>query len=263
MTPSDSDLSGEVVSIKSLQSFTPARFASKPADSPPLKEVSPPSLLSRSAVLIVEYLDRFLRHRLRICEFSDQSACLFRISRSQSSAFVSLADGTEIKSGDPVLELHFWNEHLGLVGDPAATFAWGLRLLKHLRFSLILLAVYLEDGEEWTGIHAVHARFVTCLQRPERAIRHLGFFITSPSRSMGRRVRDYFEDFLVHALVWAFRPCGRNHFRKDLKRLDLWLSTASLKKLYGRPEAANRETPDCTATPVLDNASCQPNGTDA
>ncbi len=161
---------------------------------------------------------------------------------------MTLADGFEVKSGDPLLELHFWNEHLTLVGDPFSAFAWGLRFLKLLRFSLMFLADHVEVEPEWADIKAVHACFVTCLQRPEQALRHLGFSITSPPRSARSRVHDYFENYLVYALIWAFRPCGIRRLPKDLKRIELWLSKSSLQKIYGRP-GLNSESRICTAPP--------------
>lgn len=193
------------------------------------------NLLHRSGLFAVRCLDRFLRYRLQIHEFRDQPDCLLRISKSRSNGFVTLEDGCEIKSGDTLLELHLWNEHLSLVGDPIHAFAWGLRLLKLLRFSLMLLADHVEAEPEWADIKAVHACFVTCLQRPEQILRHLGFSITPPPRSAGRKIHDYFENYLVYALIWAFHPCGIRRRQKDLKRIDLWLSKSSLLKIYGSP----------------------------
>jgi hypothetical protein len=196
---------------------------------------SGPNLLHRSGLFAVKCLDRFLRYRLQIHEFRAQPDCLFRISRSQSNRLVTLMDGCEIKSGDPLLELHLWNEHLSLVGDPTSGFAWGLRFLKLLRFSLTLLADHVEVEPEWADIKAVHACFVTCLQRPEQALQHLGFSITSPPRSARRKVHDYFENYLVYALIWAFHPCGIRCPPKDLKRIELWLPKSSLQEICGWP----------------------------
>lgn len=233
------------MSSKSSQSSTAPCLDRKSADWTLSPETSLSLLIHRSGVLAVKCLDRLLRHRLRISEFSDQPECLFRVSMTRSDAFVKLGDGTEIGEGDPLLELHLWNEHLALIGNPVATLAWGLHLLKRVRFSLMLLADCVEHEEEWEDVRAIHARFVTCMQRPEQAIRRLGFSIASPRRSVGGRVHDYFENFLVRALIWAFHPCNNGRSRRELKRLDLWLSKASLQEAYGRSGLSLRE-PTCS-----------------
>jgi hypothetical protein len=111
--------------------------------------------------------------------------------------------------------LHLWNEHLGVAGSDYSVFAWGVELLKRLRFSLILLADHLNLNEEWKDVKAVHACFATCLRRPERGFEHLGFSITSPKRSLSTRTHDFFEAFLIHSLIWAFRPCGKRKHPQD------------------------------------------------
>ncbi len=180
-------------------------------------------------------MDRFLRRQLHIREFTDQADCILRISMSPSRSTVRLPDGLEIRQGDLLLELHLWNEHLSPVGGVYTALAQGLYLIKRLRLSLNLLADYMEQDKEWAHVRAIHACFATCLHRPERAIQQLGFSIISPRRSFGRRTHDFFEEFLIYGLMWAFRPCDMKRKTGSLKRMELWISKAALLKTYGRP----------------------------
>jgi hypothetical protein len=215
-------------------------------------------LLRRSGLFIVERVDRLLRNRLEIHEFTDQATCVLRISKNRASSYETLADGVGVVPGDPLLELHLWNEHLGVAGSDYSVFAWGVELLKRLRFSLMLLADHVNLNEEWKDVKAVHACFATCLRRPERGFEHLGFSITSPNRSLSTRTHDFFEAFLVHSLIWAFRPCGKRKHPKTLKRVELWLSIARLQDLYG-PSAQGLEK-TVRATPnFLYEAPCVSN----
>lgn len=192
------------------------------------------TLLRRLGLFLVTCVDRFLRHHLHICEFTERTDCVLRISKSLSRSAVTLLDGSEIRRGDPLLELHLWNEHLSSSEQHHPTLAWGHHLLRRLHLSLTLLANYVEQEEQGVDIRAVHARFATCLHRPERAIRQLGFSIISPRRSFGRIAHDFFENFLIYGLMWAFRPCGLKLKAEGLKRMELWISKADLQKVYGR-----------------------------
>lgn len=191
------------------------------------------NLLQRCGLDTVLVVDRVLRHQLRIHEFTDCAECVLRISRSWSRSTVKLPDRIEIIPGDLLLELHLWNEHLGDDDSGNHGFAWEIRLLKRIHLSLVLLAEHVEQDPAWKECKAVHARFVTSLRRPERTIRYLGFSTTSPPASVGRKVHDFFENFLIYSLVWAFHPYCASWKKRDLKRAELWLSKARLLKMYG------------------------------
>ena len=63
----------------------------------------------------VRGVNSLLRLRQGIEEFTEDEECLFRVSRKPAGRSVSLSDGTEIAEGEPLLHLHFWNEHLPMM----------------------------------------------------------------------------------------------------------------------------------------------------
>ena len=61
-------------------------------------------------VYLIYRLDALLRYFYRIREFTDDPNCLLRLAMKQASTPLSLSDGTRIMPGDPVGELHLWND---------------------------------------------------------------------------------------------------------------------------------------------------------
>lgn len=88
-------------------------------------------------------------------------------------------DGTHLSPGDPILELHFWNERLPTPRKKDAAIQWGLDFLRRLRSSLDLLAVYVNPTPRSGSVAAIHAEigFLQASQPQElyRLAHHLGF----------------------------------------------------------------------------------------
>ena len=56
--------------------------------------------------------DALLRHLYQIREFTDDPNCLLRLAIKQAGTPLRLSDGTRIMPGDPIGELHLWNDHV-------------------------------------------------------------------------------------------------------------------------------------------------------
>ena len=105
----------------------------------------------------VRRLDAWLRVHLGIKEFTAEPDCIFRISREAARRSLMLADGATIQPGDPVLQVHLWNEHLPLMAEEGRTAAWA-NLFKHrMILSFELLADYVEREPRFDDIVAIHA----------------------------------------------------------------------------------------------------------
>lgn len=57
-------------------------------------------------------LDGWLRRRQAVFEYSDREDCILRIQVATADHAVSLGDGTRIRPGDRLVNIHLWNEHI-------------------------------------------------------------------------------------------------------------------------------------------------------
>lgn len=101
-------------------------------------------------------LDGWLRRRQGIYEYTTERRCLFRVELGRSDCSVTLADGTELASGDPVLVLHLWNEHIRPLTVRGPTVAWARHMSRAAHISLRELARYLQQNAELDDINAIY-----------------------------------------------------------------------------------------------------------
>lgn len=191
-----------------------------------------------AGVLGVRIIDLLLRFITGIREFSQRSDCILRVSTTHCQSEITLPDTTIIEVGDRLLELHFWNEHLIHCLGPHELFGWGLCLERRTRLSLMLLADQLSIEDELADFKAVRASMTISLDRAERVFQHLGFIINYPQCSVPQRVHDFFESFLIGALMWAFHPYGVRKGKRVPRRAELWISRSDFLRLYGSPASA-------------------------
>ncbi len=88
----------------------------------------------------VRFLDFILRRFMGIEEYCRRPDCLFRIALVRCPEEVRLADGTLVPLGDPVGDLHYWNEHMPSLADGKPALAWALAADRKVRRSLGELA---------------------------------------------------------------------------------------------------------------------------
>ena len=100
-------------------------------------------------------LDRWLRRRQGIYEFTTDRRCLLRAEVGQSDRALTLADGTEIAAGDPILILHLWNEHIPPLGLRGPTVRWARHMSRAAHVSLRELARHLQQQGELDDVVAI------------------------------------------------------------------------------------------------------------
>jgi hypothetical protein len=166
-------------------------------------------------------LDDWLRKFQHVYEYSDHPACLFRIQRAKAAADVKLADGVRVRKGDPILNLHLWNEHMPRLDPGGMDFKWARLIGREIAASLERLAAHMAENLSYDDIVALRAemRFGTAEQnvRIVRLSTRYGF--ESVRMSDDERygaVRELGENALVLMLVLAANPgaarfCGLKH----------------------------------------------------
>jgi ceramide glucosyltransferase len=204
---------------------------------------------------VVHAVDALLRHLYRIREFCHHPDCMFRISTSQSEEDVTLADGTHVRRGERIGEIHLWNESMPTMPKEGPDLAWARSFQRQLAFSLTRLAAHIQTNPEYREIQAFRADNSFMGQYDlgplERKVGRFGFEVVDgdgPSGLWGQ-FGEFWENVYGWVLVWAYNPGGlRGNGSWKLHRRHLWLSRATLIEKYGT--AAARD-PDSEAGPSV------------
>jgi hypothetical protein len=102
-------------------------------------------------------LDRWLRQRQGVLEYSDNPDCVFRIQRAKAETPLVLRDGTRIAAGDAVLNIHLWNEQFPAMGGDGATMRWARAVAGGIDLSLRELAQHLRWTRAYDDVVALRA----------------------------------------------------------------------------------------------------------
>lgn len=192
-------------------------------------------------------LDALLQRREHIFEYSHDPECILRASEERADTNVQLADGTQVCKGQTVLLLHLWNEHVPRIGTRGADMALGAAVKQRMVRSLQHLTAYLDGSEppRLPDISVIHARMIHMPRNGSRQLvrmmGRLGFELFQPEEQpgLGRRVHDFFENFLIWGLLWAYNPGGLRGSKLIRDRHDFWISRQALRRQYGtQPIAA-------------------------
>jgi hypothetical protein len=188
-------------------------------------------LLKRILRVSVTQMDHALRVRLRIFEFTQEQGCILRASLTHAKYPVVLPSGERINHGDPILELHFWNERLTSILEGYSLVGRGVRLRFALHDSLVQLATFLATQDGMQNVKALYARFARSAGKSALVRAPFGFQIVSTDRSLAVSIHDILENVLINALCWVFGPPNQQHF-VALKRIEMWFPTAEFLDLY-------------------------------
>ena len=103
-------------------------------------------------------LDRWLRRRQGVFEYTHDPECIFRIQLQRLRSEVVLSDGTFGRPGDQVIDLHLWNEQIPAVPVAGPSLAWGRRFNRCSAESLHELARFLMNEPDLLDITIIRAR---------------------------------------------------------------------------------------------------------
>jgi hypothetical protein len=187
----------------------------------------------------VFWLDDWLRERQRVYEYSDRPDCLFRIQRAKAEADVKLAGGACVRRGDPVLNLHLWNEHMP-AQDPGRTdLRWARLIGRDIAASLKGLAAHMAEDPSYDDIVALRAemRFGTAEQnvRIVRLSTRYGFESARwPDGEKGGTIRELGENALVLMLTIAANPTAARISALKRDCALIYMSRANLDRYHPR-----------------------------
>jgi hypothetical protein len=198
--------------------------------------------------LLILALDRVLRLFYGIREISHDPQCIFRLAIRRSPQDISFEDGTEVRKGDYVWEIHFRNESIPALPSVSMRLGWAKGLLTRARISMVLLAAHIR---RYNGHHPPpKALFGEWLMDPwygPRLNRHpicrIGFegqWVPEPTSLVGRMGR-FLKDLYTVFLIWAFQPQGVSISlaARGFRRVRFWISRRALLQMYHSGENAH------------------------
>lgn len=188
---------------------------------------------------LVTVIDRTLRRRQGVEEFTHAPDCIFRIETIRADARVSLSDGTLVRPGDRIIDLHLWNEHVPLMPAAGPTLTWARQMSRGLDVSLRELAAYLARRQDLGDVVALRAqmKFGSAQQSDQlaRISGHYGFEKVEQRGplSLGERLHLLGDSILISMIVLARNAAA---FRLSGLWRDctvVYLSRRTLLRRYG------------------------------
>jgi hypothetical protein len=187
----------------------------------------------------VRGVDSILRHHYRVKEFTDDEECIFRIAVVPSQCAVRLSDGTGIKEGDPVLHLHFWNEHLPQMGTDGPSTGWANLMKRRVQRSLATVSRHLDRERQFDAVQALHGSppFASRLGAAQmvRTAHRFGFDVIEPDApaELHKRIHEMLDSMVLWSMAYTFNPAALRSKGLPLRRHQLWISRSRLQRYYG------------------------------
>jgi len=189
--------------------------------------------------LAVRGVETLLRHRHQVKEFTDASDCVFRIGSSRADRALTLSDGTAVRKGDPVIHLHFWNEHLPRMSGTGPSAGWASLMKRRVMELLATVARHLDSDRQFDGIEALHGAtpFASRLGPAQmvRTAQRFGFDVIAPDPDpeLHRRIHGVLDSMMLWGMAYTFNRAALHGKGLLRHRHQLWISRARLRQSYG------------------------------
>jgi hypothetical protein len=189
---------------------------------------------------ILRYFDAWLSLRYQVQIFTQDPLCVLRIQIHSLPHRLYLADG-EIAQGSDALMIHWWNARAVLIPNDGPTLAWALDTGRRMRYSLHLIARYLQNnpvGKEIEAIGGITAHVRLSNGDGGRAmLEHLGFAVIPYYRPLGA-FGEFWENFYTWWIMWTYNPASiRRRSMFHLQRTEFWMSKKAFLEKYGKEDS--------------------------
>ena len=194
---------------------------------------------SRGGRWLIRGIDWLLRRFKRIVEFDRNPDGLISIAFVRADDELRLADGTTLRPGDRVLELHLSNERLLRIPAGRADLGRATALRRRVLQSLRRLAALMPADRRFDAVKALR---IEPALAGARAANVLGRIVAkydfamaldgrgTPAGSWLFRVVD---NLWLSLLAWTFNPRDGGRWRADRRRRTYWISRTSFLARFG------------------------------
>ena len=222
---SSGDKAAEVVHVRSAASVASLR-GGRPGGRRRLR-----SLLGKTGRAGIYGIDWLLRRWYGVYEFSRTDDNLLRIAVRVANASLTLSDGTKVTPGDPIIDLHIWNERVPSLGALGPSLVWASRVNRRIERSLSALAGHLDQRDDLDGCVALRAVAIFLSSRAARKATRIAarYGLTPPLEA---RRADLGHGLLAFGLTWACNPASLVGKRLTPTRYEFWMSSPALRQTY-------------------------------
>jgi hypothetical protein len=203
-------------------------------------------LHSRIVRPLVFGLDAQLRKANGVFEFTHHPQCIFRITYSKAPYAFEFSEGPTVRKGDPVIEMHVWNEQVPRMDGGKLTIGWASRFKRAWTVSFRELCRFLDDRPELDEIQAVWGNMAlqtnSDADRMVWLCRGVGLerLADGPPASPIEHAHRFGENVLGLLLALAANPASAKPGILVRNRTPVGISRTSLFRRYGatEPQAA-------------------------
>lgn len=184
-------------------------------------------------------LDRRIRRRMGVYEYTLHPQCLFRLQVVHLDHPLVLADGTSVGPGNRVLVLHLWNEQVPVIGRTGPTLAWARKTDRAINISLRELAGYLAAQPQMHDIAVICGNMPVIGSRQAarlaRILARYGFAAAVDDTDPRGLLHRFGDGVLVLMLVWAANPRAVRSAVLRCCNMRIFVSRAALEQRYTAP----------------------------
>ncbi len=191
-------------------------------------------------------LDKHLRQRYGVLEYSSHRSCIFRIQICSSRRNLTLRDGTRVSGGDRIARLHYWNEQMPATRRYTSQMVWAQEFHRRIAISLTELARYLQAQSDLADINVVCGDVASAASEQSRQIAHImrryGFeAILVPEPLLWReRLIRLGENILTSLMVLAQNADALRVDSLRRTRVPIYISRQTLEQKFGSIERTAR-----------------------
>jgi hypothetical protein len=194
---------------------------------------------------IIFALDTRLRRQQAVVEYSSHPSCIFRLGIARSRRTLTLRDGTRLSSGQRMVQLHFWSEHIPPIPQKGATISWARQMQKSISTSLRELVRYLMLRSDLRDVCVICADVPSAAteaqcQQIEYIMGYYGFeTVMEPSRlPLRERIHRLGENILISLTVFAQNAPALRPDTLMRVRVPIYLSRRHLELKFGNENDA-------------------------